>query len=489
MSSRNINYEDFLEAWKEISDITNDVETLINEHESLEVAQEFARLLKVITYLDNSIKSMDSDLVPLDLWLDWAQNCRNCKPHIEAVITTQTQDTILQANNYIDVILTKLSPYIQDNISKLNALKPAFNTYIKHINKHLKAYDEKNSVLVQNLEYYRNNSIEINDEISKFKENISKIHTELLTGTDEEPSLQEKLKELENIADTQHAKIKEFYQQLLTNDDSIKSQVDEAQQLILSTNSEIQEIRDDLSEKLNDLDKFHKKIFGEPNEDGSLDDGLKFEIEQRKDELDLLQETQTTQYQALKNNIESLLPGATSAGLASAYHDLSISFDETINKNTNRFFYSIAAIIVISILLTIQEVNFSSLTLVFVDLADMKNIGEFFLLRLPVILPAIWFAAFASKRRSEAERLKQEYAHKEALAKSYQSFKLQIEQLGDEQKEPLLEKLLSAAIDTISENASNTLDKNHGDKLPFIEVIDRTVDRTLNRLSSSRAEE
>ena len=89
-----------------------------------------------------------------------------------------------------------------------------------------------------------------------------------------------------------------------------------------------------------------------------------------------------------------------------------------------------------------------------IEFNSIENIMTFLVYRLPIVIPVVWLAVFASKRRSEAERLKQEYAHKEALAKSYQSFKMQIEKLDVEAKELLMEKLLSSAIDTISNNAS-----------------------------------
>ena len=63
------------------------------------------------------------------------------------------------------------------------------------------------------------------------------------------------------------------------------------------------------------------------------------------------------------------------------------------------------------------------------------------------------------------------------MAKSYQSFKNQIEALDEERQEPLLEKLLAATIDTIAANASNTLDKRHGDNAPLFGVLDKTIDR------------
>ena len=87
-------------------------------------------------------------------------------------------------------------------------------------------------------------------------------------------------------------------------------------------------------------------------------------------------------------------------------------------------------------------------------------------------------AIFASKRRSENQRLQQEYAHKEALAKSYVSYKMQIDELNQEDKK-LLEKLLDSSINTVSYNASESLDKKHGDTTPMQETIKMTVEQVL----------
>jgi hypothetical protein len=86
----------------------------------------------------------------------------------------------------------------------------------------------------------------------------------------------------------------------------------------------------------------------------------------------------------------------------------------------------------------------------------------------------LWLTLFASKRRSESLRLQQEYAHKEALAKSYQNFKAQIDALGQSEPE-LMNKLLSSAIEAVSKNASDTLDKKHGDKTPVHEGVDGLI--------------
>lgn len=477
MTNRNNEYESFLDAWQEVIGITENISIVNTDNEAVDSTQDFARLIKVITYIDEAIKSIDSELVPLTLWSECKNHCISCKPSVEEAVNTRTEATILTANNQVDILISKLAPYFQDSLVKIKALKPAFNAYIKYITNQLDAYKKKNDDLMKELEEKLTTSSDINNELHGYKENLSKLYSELVVGTDEETSLQEKLRGLEQTIDEQHSKIDGFYSSLLVDEGSIKSKIEEAQELIITTNLETQQISDDLSEKLSELKDFHKKIFGEPNAEGDVENGLKFEINERKNNLDSLITTQTNQYQAIKANIESLLPGATSAGLASAYHDLSVSFVKPITIYTRLFFLSIVVLLGLALYFTNQNAILTDVPTATSDITIFKDIGIFLLQRLPIVLPVIWLAIFASKRRSEAERLKQEYAHKEALAKSYQSFKLQIEELDGENKEPLLEKLLAVAIDTIATNASSTLDKKHGDNTPLIGVFDKTIDR------------
>ena len=477
MTNRNDEYESFLDAWQEVIGVIENISIANTDNETVDSTQDFARLIKVITYIDEAIKSIDSELVPLTLWSECKNHCISCKPSVEEAVNTRTEANILTANNQVDILISKLAPYFQDSLVKIKALKPAFNAYIRYITNQLDAYKKKNDDLMKELEEKLTTSSDINNELHGYKENLSKLYSEIVVGTDEETSLQEKLRGLEQTIDEQHSKIDSFYSSLLVDEGSIKSKIEEAQELIITTNLETQQISDDLSEKLSELKDFHKKIFGEPNAEGDVENGLKFEINERKNNLDSLITTQTNQYQAIKANIESLLPGATSAGLASAYHDLSVSFVKPITIYTRLFFLSIVVLLGLALYFTNQNAILTDVPTATSDITIFKDIGIFLLQRLPIVLPVIWLAIFASKRRSEAERLKQEYAHKEALAKSYQSFKLQIEELDGENKEPLLEKLLAVAIDTIATNASSTLDKKHGDNTPLIGVFDKTIDR------------
>jgi len=104
------------------------------------------------------------------------------------------------------------------------------------------------------------------------------------------------------------------------------------------------------------------------------------------------------------------------------------------------------------------------------EVESVNDLSKSLLHTLPITAPLIWLALYSTKRRNENQRLEQEYAHKEALAKSYSSYKQQIIDLKQEDQE-LLVKLLNSTIDTISDNASKTLDKKHGDKTPAGNLI------------------
>src|SRR5690606_2016354 len=116
----------------------------------------------------------------------------------------------------------------------------------------------------------------------------------------------------------------------------------------------------------------------------------------------------------------------------------------------------------------------------FIKLTDWASVGRSVAHKLPFYAPLVWLAYYASKRRSEFQRLEQEYAHKEALAKSYDSYRKQIEDLSGD-SDQLMRDLLAKAVSAIAFNASASLDGKHGDKIPMHEIIEKAVLAALNK--------
>ena len=275
------------------------------------------------------------------------------------------------------------------------------------------------------------------------------------------------------------------------DEDGLKQEVDEFYTNISSQNKTINELKEDSSATLQGLEDFYDKILGKEDESGKKTGGLKQEIEQRKIELDDFKQKQHERYEELNKQIENLLPGATSAGLSSAYNEMRNKF-----SNSAKWYgwgFCGALIILLLVIFCVRDL------LIITEIPLDKGLGISLLallgnfsVKLPFILPALWLVIFISKRRSEAESLTQEYAHKESLAKSYDSYKQQIEKLSEENQKELLPVLMENMINAIALNPAETLDKKHQSDSPISEILkDKNfINSIANRIkgSSSKSE-
>jgi hypothetical protein len=119
---------------------------------------------------------------------------------------------------------------------------------------------------------------------------------------------------------------------------------------------------------IKNLEIFHNKIFGE---EGVLEGGLKKELETRNAELDEFKEKQKEKHATLFKEIEGLLPGATSAGLATAYNDLKKSFDKPIKINAMIFYGALFGMVITAFVLITDKVGFW-----FIDFAEVSWISR-----------------------------------------------------------------------------------------------------------------
>lgn len=141
---------------------------------------------------------------------------------------------------------------------------------------------------------------------------------------------------------------------------------------------------------------------------------------------------------------------------ALGYEELENSFTPQIETYTKIFFGTVVGIFIISFVLTVDTVIVWPFELTFSKFGSLPEVLKYFAFRLPILFPLVWLAIFASRRRGQYERLQQEYAHKKALARSYYSYKNQIDDLGEGHSE-LSGDLIKVMVDAISFNASQTL--------------------------------
>lgn len=468
----------------------------IKSIKNLEFRHKAMRLQKMVDHIIGLVDSIDPDIVALDFWKDLKKQLKVFPVLIlnkSQQYTTMIKSRLLFANNCADKVFILLRPYVTSDDASAQLAGVAFHLQEKNI--------------IDSLENFNKKSTDAFNKIAELKTNADVMHTEIqnysitLFGNDTGHKNENKQKSIKNAIEdlftefkNNTKKTKDFYTQLF--DDSknygIKAKITQAQ-LVFEQNKEIIEKNLLVVEsKIKDLVTFYDSIYGTQKEASNsekqnVDDetkdtrqgGSKKEFEELIIKFNDLFQQQTQTYEALKIQIESLLPGATSAGLASAYGDRKKMATIEAKKYARNFTYSIWALIVIALasavftpLIEYWLAEESLATIIF----DVERLALRFLWIAPISGPVFWLAFVYSKRRSENSRLTEEYAHKEALAKSYDSYKKQIDALN-ENNEALLGKLLSAAIDAVAYNPSVTLDKKHGDKF--------TIDNINNKIGKN----
>jgi len=122
---------------------------------------------------------------------------------------------------------------------------------------------------------------------------------------------------------------------------------------------------------------------------------------------------------------ESMIKGATTAGLSK-------SLEDTREVYTERMYYAAGGFIVAILLLAVSALPLAAHLLpgLFGDwvkiapiAGDAKDSAATIIGKIVLLLPATWLTIFFSKTFSEFFHLEREYAHKAALAKSVEGFK------------------------------------------------------------------
>lgn len=471
----------FQTKWKTLKEQVNDLK--VDDESVTTDVQEIARLKKVIEYLKQVMDALDPELVPESTWSNFQNQCQPCLSEVSAFIDNRNIHHIVNANSHADNLLNYVRPYLVDNGKAAVSVNSAFKAYQTSIEQGLEKF--RNQALEYHREFkevsdeFRDEKIEFEKQFSDIKEThkaIESLRKQYFDGSDDEDAIQVKINEMVEKLEKYYLQISEYHYELLENgSDSIRAQVSEAQTEVERDSGSIKELLDESEKQIAFLQSFYREIVGKKDDAGQIVGGLKAEITERQKELDDFKVKQEQRYEALNTQIEELLPGATSAGLAAAYRAMRKSFAKPIKQYSLLFYISVAVLSLTAFLSTIDSFWTSESIIKFIDVTDYKNFLSNLAHKLPIILPVLWLAIFASKRRSEALRLQQEYSHKEALAKSYQNFKNQVDNLQSGKKEELLEKLLGAAIDAVSSNASDTLDKKHGDNSPAHDGLEKTV--------------
>lgn len=400
---------------------------------------EVARLKKILVFIESYLKLIDPEINKINILNEPLSHLNSAISEFNIFSSNKNITHLHRTNTYIDNCTIHLK--------NANILIPKVSARSVSV-----MLSEYNKTIEESLS-------EINlEEIKDATRQIKQLKNELI---DDKESIASRIKNTFDDIEEKYKIINKFYNETLIDKNDYVSTKTEILSAKKSVFDEINAIKESITEATNEieeLEKFYIKIYGKLDETKEKRvDGLKQELEKRFDALTKYETQQNTKLEALVEKVNGLIPGATSAGLATAYFEERKKFKLPIILWNLAFIASLVGITVFS---------FTSLS----ELNTIEDIGKSLLHSLPITAPLIWLAIYASKRRSENQRLEQEYAHKEALAKSYSSYKQQIEALN-EKDAILLVKLLDSAIKTITYNASESLDKKHGDGTILNEIV------------------
>jgi hypothetical protein len=461
----------FQDTWLSLKKALDEV--VIDDVTVITSVQEVARLRKVACYLDGIISGIDPELIPPATWDSFNSQADGCARQIEAYNGNKNINHINSANDHADNLLTYVRPYMiaEGDVSKL--LQDSIRSYAKTVDEYADSFVTKSSELISQIENQRNRGDQLFENINNVSKSIDEYNAELFGGSEDVSGLKQRIDGFFNELTEKYNGINKFYNELLIgNQDNVSTR-----QLVLTAKTAIEEDQVEIENfikttdsAVKDLLKFHLLVFGEN------DDGFSRELDELMASMDAFEKKQKLKYEALNQQIEELLPGATSAGLASAYNEMKGTFDAPIKSASKLFYGSVAALVGLSLFvasgfLALDEVSSAggdSWSFVFMGLVG----------KLPYYVPIVWLAFYATRRRSECQRLQQEYAHKESLAKSYNSYKRQIDKLDD--KDNVMQKeLIMKAVDAIAFNPSETLDGKHGDKTPAYDFVEKAMKKVM----------
>jgi hypothetical protein len=122
-------------------------------------------------------------------------------------------------------------------------------------------------------------------------------------------------------------------------------------------------------------------------------------------------------YDALRAQVEGLLPGAASAGLAFAFKSQKARFTAAQTRWQTIFTRSMIALICVAIVSAVMFYLSGS--------ADdtWSTFGRRLAERVPLVAPLVWLAIYSGRHYMLALRLEEEYSFKEALSVAFEGYK------------------------------------------------------------------
>jgi hypothetical protein len=136
-------------------------------------------------------------------------------------------------------------------------------------------------------------------------------------------------------------------------------------------------------------------------------------------------EALNAQLSGLIESVEGLLPGATSAGLASSFNKQRSRFTNAQKQWLWTFISCIVALVILAVPSFLSAIGWTTHPTEQSWNAAWRSLT----LRLPIVLPIIWLAIYAGRNYMMSIRMEEDYAYKEAISTAFEGYKREMEKI------------------------------------------------------------
>ena len=171
-------------------------------------------------------------------------------------------------------------------------------------------------------------------------------------------------------------------------------------------------------------------------------------------------EQQKKEYEELKTKVESLLPGATTANLASAFKARKVSF--VWQK-------IIWALLCVGSILVLGWIGYKILNTGTIN--TITDLLFYILKRTPVLAAFILLEEFSRRSYNISLRLEEDYGYKEVLSKSFVGYRKQMNEIIKDSSESA-QKLSNNVLLTLSESPGRLIDREKPIETPISDYLD-----------------
>ena len=264
-----------------------------------------------------------------------------------------------------------------------------------------------------------------------------------------------------------HKMTKEQLLELIQNEvNGIQKQHDSTQDMLV----QIQENQNSINKFTNEIKDHHENIntiASEIQNQHTTVDELTNKIQEQYETNEQVFEEKNKQLDQLTKQIESLLPGATSAGLGSSYNEA------RKERSTTGYWWGF----VISLLI-LTGGYFTYFTWFSQEFHIMH-----FITRTFVGMPLLWIAWYCQVSISQINRIKEEYHHKQRIMSVFNGFSKEIDDLTKDNPEQNKQKkleLITVIINAIQKNPSEKINPSS----TFLGSIKSTVSKDNQKVQN-----